>query len=207
MEFKEQIQNYEQSNKDLTYICKTGKIPVVLTAVHTMKQIKSNGDYKMSEPYTKALALYITDAVDCFCLVKNKDTGIDSNNSDDDDFKRMLLDIIKDQNIKLVIDLHGAKKERDFYVELGTLNNLSSDFSTLKELIEAFNENGVPTVAVNDPFKGGAVTKKVFSETECDVVQIEINGNFRDIEDSEKIEKISNSLIAFIRQYNEIINR
>lgn len=119
----------------------------------------------------------------------------------------MLLDNIKDHNIKLVIDLHGAKKERDFDVELGTLNNLSSDYSTIKELVEAFNENGVFSIEVNDPFKGGAITQKVFSQTDCDVVQIEINGSFRDIEDSKKIEQICDALIKFIKQYNAIISK
>lgn len=207
MNFKDKIETFEQSFNNLTYITKTGVVPVVLTAVHTMEQLKDNGEYKKSEPYTKALALYISDKIDCFCFIKNKDTGVDPNNSKEEPFKNMLLDIIKDNKIKLVIDLHGARKERDFDVELGTLNNLSSDYSTIKELIEAFNENGVFNVEVNNPFKGGAITQKVFSDTDCDVVQIEINGNYRNIEDSEKIEKISNSLISFINQYNEIMNR
>ena len=34
--------------------------------------------------------------------------------------------------------MHGAKKDRKFDVELGTLNNLSSDYSTIIELKEAF---------------------------------------------------------------------
>ena len=178
-----------------------------MTAVHTMMQLKENGEHKNSEPYTKAIAMYVAEKTDCFFLIKNKDTGIDSNNVEHDTFKNMLLDNIKDNDIKLVIDLHGAKKDRNFDVELGTLNNLSSDYSTIKELIDSFNENGIFNIEINNPFKGGAITQKVFSETDCDVIQIEINSDFRNIEKENKMEQISNSLIKFIQQYNEIINK
>lgn len=142
-----------------------------------------------------------------FCLVKNKDTGIDSNRSDDDDFKSMLLDNIKDNAIKLVIDLHGASREREFNVEIGTLNNLTTDYATVNELIDAFNEQGIFLIEMNEPFKGGSITKKVYFETECDVLQIEINGWYRDLENSEKMKQVGDALINFINQYVEIIGR
>lgn len=207
MNFKEKIQDCEQAYSNLTYICKSGSIPVMLTAAHTMMQTRNDGTIKYSEPYTKAIALYVSEILDCFCLVKNKDTGIDPNNTDEDAFKNMLIDNIKDHNIKLIIDLHGAKKERSFAVELGTLNNLSSDYSTIYELIDAFNENGILNVEVNDPFKGGAITQKVFAETNADVIQVEINALYRDIEAYDKINLICKSLISFIRQYSEIIDK
>ena len=206
-QFKNKIIDYEQKYNDLTYIVKIGKLPIILTAVHTMTQFKENGEYKKSEPYTKAIAMYIAQTTNCSYLIKNKDTGVDPNNIENDVFKNMLLDNIKDNNIKLVIDIHGAKKDRDFDIELGTLNNLSSDYSTIKELIEAFNENGIINVKINNPFKGGAITQKVFAETDCDVIQIEINANFRNIDESDKMEQVCNSIIKFIYQYVEIMNK
>ena len=203
--FKEKIIGLEQKYDDLTYFCRRGNNPVILTAVHTMMQKKENGEYKYAEPYTKAIAMYVAEQTDCFYLIKNKDTGIDSNSSVDDTFKSMLLDNIRDNDIKLVIDLHGAKREREFDVELGNLNNLSSDYSTLKELIEAFNENCIFKVDVNEPFKGGFVTRKVYFQTNCDVIQIEINWNYRDIERPENIKQVCDSLISFINQYIGII--
>lgn len=206
-QFKNKIIDYEQKYNDLTYIVKIGKLPIILTAVHTMTQFKENGKYKNPEPYTKAIAMYIAQTTNSSYLIKNKDTGVDPNNIENDVFKNMLLDNIKDNNIKLVIDIHGAKKDRDFDIELGTLNNLSSDYSTIKELIEAFNENGIINVKINNPFKGGAITQKVFAETDCDVIQIEINANFRNIDESAKMEQVCNSIIKFIYQYVEIMNK
>ena len=201
------IEDYERKLNNLTFIARKGELPIILTAAHTMMQLKENGEYKNSEPYTKAIAMYVAEKTDCFYLIKNKDTGIDSNLMENDTLKNMLLDNIKDNDIKLVIDLHGAKKDRNFDIELGTLNNLSSDYSTIKELIDSFNENDIFNIEINNPFKGGAITKKVFSETDCDVIQIEINANFRNVEEAKKMEQVCNALIKFIQQYNEIISK
>ncbi len=205
--FKNKIEDYERKLNNLTFIARKGELPIILTAAHTMMQLKENGEYKNSEPYTKAIAMYVAEKTDCFYLIKNKDTGIDSNLMENDTLKNMLLDNIKDNDIKLVIDLHGAKKDRNFDIELGTLNNLSSDYSTIKELIDSFNENDIFNIEINNPFKGGAITKKVFSETDCDVIQIEINANFRNVEEAKKMEQVCNALIKFIQQYNEIISK
>lgn len=205
-QFKNKLLDYEAKNENITYIAKSGKIPVILTAAHTMMQLKENGEYKYAEPFTKAIAMYVAEQTNCFFLIKNKDTRIDSNSKENDTFKNMLLDNIRDNNIRMVIDLHGAKKDRDFDVELGTLNNLSSDYSTINELIDAFNENGVFNIEINNPFKGGGITQKVFFETNCDVIQIEINAKFRDIEEPVKIKQICDALIGFINQYNDIVN-
>lgn len=205
--FKDKILAYERKYSNLTYIVKKGAVPIILTVAHTMMQTKENGNYKYPETYTKSIAMFVAENTNCHFLIKNKDTGIDPNSSENDTFKNMLLDNIKDNNIKLIIDLHGAKKDRNFDVELGTLNNISSDYSTVKELIDAFNENDILNIEINNPFKGGAITQKVFSETDCDVIQIEINDNFRNIEEENKIKQVCNALIKFIKQYNEIISK
>ena len=205
--FKKTMIENEEKFKDLTYICKKGNIPVIITAAHTMVQLKKDGQYKENEPFTKAMCIYISENTNCFYLIKNKDTGIDSNNSLNDTFKNMLLDIIKDNNIKLVIDIHGAKEDRNFDIELGTLNNLSSDYSTIKELIDSFEENGINNIEINNPFKGGSITQKVFSETSCDVIQLEINAKYRNILNADKMKQVCDSLSKFVKQYSCIIDK
>ena len=132
------------------------------------------------------------------------DTGIDSNSSVEDEFKITLLDTIKKNNIKLLIDLHGARADREFDVEFGTLNHLTVDFSTIKELEEAFKENGVTRIAFNEPFKGGGITKYIYQHTDIDIIQIEINQNFRTTQNFQNIEKICRALIQFVEMYSKI---
>lgn len=205
MVFINEIEKLENVDNNEDYVVYKGKLPVVLTAPHTMQQIKEDGSIKLSEPYTKAIALYVSKNINCNSLIKLKDTGIDSNSDNIDEFKLVLKDLIDDKNIKLLIDIHGASKDRDFDIELGTLNNMSADYSTINELKEAFIENGINNIVINDPFKGGGITRYIYGMTDIDVIQIEINRKYRDIENIDNIEKVCNALISFIRKYNDKI--
>ena len=207
MIFAEEINNLESVSSPDDYIIKLGNIPILFTASHTMKQIRNDGSIKLNEPYTKAIALYLNKYFNVSCMVKINDTGLDSNKDNHDEFKNKLIKFVKNNNIKLVIDLHGASKDRNFDVEFGTLNNLTADFSTTKELEESFVENGIKNVIHNDPFKGGAITQYLFNLKEVDVIQLEINAKFRDYNNLDKLEQFCKSLEIFIKQYSDYINR
>ena len=207
LEFERLILELENREDCKSYIMKIGELPVILTAPHTMSQKKEDGTYKLNEPFTKAIVMYVAEQLNCSYIVKIKDTGVDSNSDTIETIKKNLIKIIDEQKIKLLLDIHGASEEREFDVELGNLNNLSSDFSTIRELQEAFTENGIKNVEINNPFKGGGITQFIYGKTDIDVIQIEINKKYRDIENIENIKKICDSIIYFIKQYTEIINK
>ena len=199
MIFKDEINELENLKFNDDYIIKKGTIPILFTAPHTMQQIRDDGSIKLSEPYTKAIALYLNKYFNVNCMTKINDTGLDSNKDNRDEFKIELLRFIKDNNIKLVIDLHGSAKSRNFDIEFGTLNNLSAGFSTIKELEEAFTENGISNIIYNDPFKGGAITEYVYGLKDIDVIQIEINGKYRDYSNLEELERLIKFFENFIK--------
>ena len=205
MSFEAEINELEALEFDSDFVIKKGIIPILFTAPHTMKQVREDGSVKVSEPYTKAIALYLNKHFDVNCMVKLKDTGLDSNKDNDDEFKTELLRFIKENNIRLVIDLHGSDKSREFDVEFGTLYNLSADFSTIREFEEAFTENGIKNVQHNDPFKGGAITQYIYGLEDVEAIQIEINGKYRDYTNLEELEKLIKSFENFIKQYKEYI--
>lgn len=201
MNFKKEICELEKFNGIFDYLLVKGEIPVLITAPHTMKQVRKDGSIKYSEPFTKAIALYLNKVCGSSCLIKIKDTGMDSNRDNHDEFKEDLVNFVKDNDIKLVIDLHGADRNRDFDVEFGTMNNLSADISTIKELEEAFVHNGIVNVEHNNPFKGGAITQYLYNVKNVEVIQLEINGRYRDVEHLDDLENLCNSLIYFIKQF------
>lgn len=205
--FKQKINELENLNIDGDYLIQKGSVPILFSAPHTMLQNRIDGSIKVREPYTKAIALYLNKYFNTYSIIKNNDTGIDSNRDNYDKYNVEMRRLIKDNNIKLVIDLHGASKDRNFDVEFGTLNNLSADFSTIKELEEAFTENGIFNISHNNPFKGGAITQGIYAYDDIDVIQLEINGKYRDYNNLELLQKLIQSLGNFIEQYNEYINR
>jgi N-formylglutamate amidohydrolase len=207
MNFKEEINELEQLDLVNIYKISMGNVPILFTAPHTMKQVRSDGTVKSSEPYTKAIALYLNKHMNTYSMIKLQDTGLDSNRDNHDEFKTKLLNLVDEHNIKLVIDLHGASESRDFDVEFGTMNNLTADFSTINELKEAFIENGITKISFNNPFKGGAITQYLYNKKDIDVIQLEINYRYRDYSNLDNLELLIKALSAFIKQYKDYIER
>ena len=204
--FQCEIMKLENEKSKEKIINRIGKYPIILTSVHSMNQFNDDKIVKLGEPLTKAITQYIANKLNLSYLIKVKDDGIDPNHIENEEFKYKLLNFIKENNIRLVLDIHGASEKRDFDVELGTMNNLSADFSTINELKEAFIENGIKNIAINDPFKGGKITQYLYMNSDIEIIQIEINRRYRDINSLENTKIIIDSIINFLNQYINIID-
>ena len=78
--FKNKILENEMKYENLTYICKNGNNPILLSAPHTMMQLKEDGNYKMSETFTKAITMYVGDNYqDTFFALNKKDRALIQN--------------------------------------------------------------------------------------------------------------------------------
>lgn len=196
--FSTEIKNLEHE-EDSTYEVKTGTIPIILVSAHGIGQKKRNGKFKLAEPYTRGIAKYVSKKTSCFYLVKNQDTGVDPNKENHDEFKTFLKDLILKNHIKLMIDLHGAKKDRDFDVEIGTLNGTSASPELVENLIKSLKKQGIKNIATNDPFKGGDITKTISETTGIDCIQLEINYNYRNLRKVRNLNKICRALASFIK--------
>lgn len=205
MVFIDEINELENKSINGDFIILKGDIPVLFSSPHTMIQRKEDGSVKYNEKYTKAISLYLNKYYKSYSIIKLNDTGTDSNRDNYDKYNIEMRRIIKDKNIKLVIDLHGSRSDRDFDIEFGTLNNLSVDYSTIKELEEEFNLNGINNIKYNDPFKGGFITQGLYGLTDIDIIQLEINQRLRD--DPESLERLIKSLGSFINKYSKYINK
>ena len=195
--FSTEIKKLEHE-EDSTYEVKTGKIPVILVSAHGIGQKRRNGKFKLAEPYTRGIAKYVSQKTGCFYLVKNQDTGVDPNKENHDEFKSFLEDLISKNQIKLMVDLHGAKKDRDFDVEIGTLNGTSASPEIIEKLTKNLKKQGIKNIASNDPFRGGDITKTIRETTGIDCIQLEINYNYRSIRKIRNLNKICKALIKFI---------
>lgn len=196
--FSTEIKNLEHE-KSSTYEMIVGTIPVILVSAHGIGQKKRSGKFKLAEPYTRGIAKYVSEKTGCFYLVKNQDTGVDPNKENHDEFKTFLTEIISRNHIKLMVDLHGAKKDREFDVEIGTLNGESASPELVEKLIKNFKQQGIKNIAENNPFKGGDITKTVHEATGIDCIQLEINYDYRNIRKIRNLNKICKALTKFIK--------
>lgn len=196
--FSSQIQKLEHDD-DNTYEIKKGKKSVIITSAHGINQKRRNNKFKLAEPYTRGIAKYVSKKTDCYYLIKNEDTGTDPNKINRDDFKIILDDLISKNKIKMMLDLHGAKKERDFDIEIGTLDGKMVRQETINKLVNCLEEAGINNIALDDPFKGGQISQTIRNNMGIECIQLEINYNYRNIRKIKNLKKICGALVRFIQ--------
>ena len=197
-DFKTEIRALESDHAD-TYDIKKGRLPIIFTSAHGIEQKKRSGRIKFAEPYTRSIAKYVGRKTNSSYLIKNEDTGTDPNRPNHDEFKALLINLIENNHIKILIDLHGAKRERDFDIEIGTLNGRSADQKLVQKLVDCMNKHHVKNIAMNEPFKGGDITRTVYNKLGINCIQLEINYNYRNLRKIKNLRNICKALIDFTK--------
>ena len=214
-------------NKNLSktdYVYKKGSIPVLISAPHSIKQPargKYNVDgYKSSDAFTGAMAKIIAEKTGAHVIYKSCYTGTDDNyitlennkGSYKTPYRDKIKEIVKNNDIKLVIDLHGfSSKGTSKAIELGT--NYGKNFVNEKEILNlikeslaehGFKQNGGSkdtNVAIDESFPAGvknrSVTNYVATTLETPAIQVELGSDFRIPKDDDmsKFNKMVNALI------------
>lgn len=195
---------YDGSKKP-GFVIIPGSIPIMVSAPHSINQFRE-GQIKWADKFTGALALLLHDFTGCHVIYSSGYTGGDPNydNLDINQYQTALIEYVKERNIPILIDLHGASSNRPYSVEMGTAperdadNNVIGDPSPslkghyfVSKLIRlAFEyvfrqiENVAPKdVWMNTIFDAGSqntVTKSVSQNSDTAAIQLEINGQYRD---------------------------
>ena len=200
-DFQHQIFQLERDNTSELIHFEKGTTPILLSAPHTVNFLKEDGNFKMREGYTKAIVKYLAQKTGAFLMIKENSDGIDPNKIEMEDYKRQLLEIIEKHQIRLVLDIHGAASHHNFAIEIGSLDGVSARPQTIESLKTALKNQGITSVAENNPFKGGGITKTVHGNTNIEVLQLEINRNYRDLTHPEKLFHLCKSLENFLKSF------
>ena len=203
-DFQRQIFQLERDNTSELIHFERGTTPILLSAPHTVNFLKEDGNFKMREGYTKAIVKYLALKTGAFLMIKENSDGIDPNKPEMEKYKRRLLEIIEQYQIQLVLDIHGAASHHDFALEIGSLDSVSAKPETIKALKSVLQIQGIAPVSENSPFKGGGITKTVHGNTNIEVLQLEINRNYRDLIHHEKLFHLCKSLENFLKSFPQL---
>ena len=199
--FQRQIFQLERDNTPALIHFEKGTTPILLSAPHTVNFLKEDGNFKMREGYTKAIVKYLAQKTSAFLMIKENSDGIDPNKPEMENYKHQLLEVINKYQIQLVLDIHGAASHHNFAIEIGSLDGVSARIQTIESLKTALKNQGIAPVAENQPFKGGGITKTVHGNTNIEVLQLEINRNYRDLTHPEKLFRLCKSLENFLKSF------
>ena len=165
--------------EDFDIIKRPGNI--MFSSPHSHRQFR-NGKIKAREFKTGTLSKIVSSKTKCSCIYRTAFTQTDPNYDKDSTYKSELVDFIKNNNIKLLFDIHGMKSERTEDICIGTgfgKNVVFPDFITITKRI--FEEFGFKNVAIDVPFNASypyTVSSYVAKKANISCLQIEINNRF-----------------------------
>ena len=206
--FDNEQKRAERKEKSFKII--NGSIPIILSAPHCVNQTRQ-GKIKQAEGETGAIVQILAKLTNCYAIYKTYNNNDDANYDIIGNlYKEELKDIIIKNNLKLLIDFHGAKNENKFDIDIGTDNgiNIRQNYNVVEELKKCLEDNGVETVKLNEKFKASTyhtICKYIFETTNIMCIQLEISGRYRYIESLQGIEKLIKSLNNFINNIKEKI--
>lgn len=178
-----------------------GRQPVLISAPHGAYHWRQNY-WKSPDGCTAALAHVLAEYTGAHALYTVCRIRPDPNFEDDSDYKRRLAQLLRHHDIRLVLDLHGARPNRNFALALGTIDGRSCpDYEALiiqtfrEQAFEPDHQHALDRLALNPThFKGGilqhTVTRFVWEQCRVNAVQVELNAHLR-ITQSDTVNQLS----------------
>jgi len=136
--------NHIISGEDFNYV--QGNIPILVSAPRGINLGKV-----MGEQYTEALTKHIYDEVGCHLIYKAAYDGVDYENYDECEYKRKLVNVIFENDIKFFIEMSTADNIGD--IDLLICNpNLEAIYANrvINIIKECFAENDIYDIHVKD---------------------------------------------------------
>lgn len=159
-----------------------GKIPVLVSAPHAVRHLRQK-KIKKSDEYTGAIAYLLNELTGCHSLAVAKLYGGDPNFDDPCLYKNYLQEVCQQNKIKFVIDLHGAARDHDFDVDLGTAKgkSLLGKDKLLENISEVFVLGGLGRVSQNHfpAISPNNITNFVARDLAIPAIQVEVNRKYR----------------------------
>ncbi|SDO10186.1 hypothetical protein [Alkalicoccus daliensis] len=155
--------------------------PVLITAPHSVYHMREE-EPKPAEVYTAALARLLHHYTGAHVLAASQYTE-DPSHYDDTAFKEKLRSLAGDYPIALIIDLHGAGREHDFHVDIGTGEGANIDTHAVSVLEEYFSKFDIHRIETDHTFPAvKPETIAAFSSRELHIsaMQLEIHRSLRD---------------------------
>ena len=206
---KELLENEKirKQRKEVSFKIINGSLPIILSAPHAVRQLREN-KIKSAEGETGAIVQILAKETGCYAIYKTYNNDDDANYDLDSKYKKELSKIIETENIKLLLDIHGAKNEHDFNIEICTDDgeNINYNKELVYSLKKCFEKEKIDKITENTIFKANSIrtiSKYIHEETNIPCIQLEITGRYRYIENLEGIQKLLNSLKEYIKCIKE----
>lgn len=204
-EIEEVIPKIRKNEKN--YLCKKGKLPIIISAPHAVEQTR-NGKIKKRDLLTGALAIFIANKIDCSYFVRNYNNNDDPNypvgktiKYVDNNYLNDLKTFIKENKIKLVIDLHGCNNKKEVDCSIWSDNYKDCNNKIINIFEKYLVENNLTVDRKGSEYFGGQVTRQCSLDTNA--FQLEVKKEVRI--NKEKTEKFVKAMEEAIKVIGNIV--
>ena len=202
-----------------TFKISKNKSKIIISAPHSVKHIRE-WEILPQDLLTWWLALYLWKRLNLPVIYSTSykvwDPNFDENKKSE--YKQALAEYIKENDIKLLIDLHGCWSFRDFSIELwtwwewnpnllGRLDILNTVEKSLNNSLKSYIQHTKRPITKNTIFSASReTTVSAFISKECKIstIQMEINKQLRDMDNPDNISLLINSLENMVNVILEI---
>ncbi|MCR5031819.1 MAG: hypothetical protein K6A92_03050 [Lachnospiraceae bacterium] len=129
------------------FIFLPGTGPVLLSAPHAVNHFRK-GEIKHADLFTGAIARYLNIRTGCpvICSAAYREGDPNFDQFDQNTYQQALIEYVKLQDIRVLLDLHGAGRAREYALEIGT-----SDAPAQESTIEGNQLAGEETTMAENP--------------------------------------------------------
>ncbi len=183
---------------------KKGTIGVMLSAPHAVDHFRE-GKIKLHEINTDTLIKRINEKIDVSIIYKTESLNEDANWDKDSNYKKLAEKFVKENNIKLFLDIHGMSYDREEDICIGTAfgKNVNGKEDMLNLIVSSFKKAGYSNTTIDVPFSASnenCVSTYIASKCKIPAFQVEINNKYR-YPKSEKydLDKLENTFVNIIQ--------
>lgn len=165
-----------------------GKNDILISAPHAVNQFRNNR-VKMGERYTGAMAEILHQLTGCHMIAKLHNNHVDDNFVMHTEYKDRIGEIIKNNDISFVLDLHGMLSSLDtgfrgYHIEIGTNDgkNLLDRKYILNYAYECLTENGISDIKCDHIFKASkpyTISNYIATNFNTASMQMEVSSDYR----------------------------
>lgn len=167
----------------INYKIVEGKIPILLSCPHAVKTTRENL-IKKADALTGAITEYLCRKTNCFGIIRTCNL-LDDPNYDNYGYsllyKEEILNLIRNHDIKFVIDIHGCSNYHNFDIDIGINNGLNiNDKDELVMLYEILSRIG--KVTIDNKFRASNdnnISNYIHHKSGISCFQLEINKKLR----------------------------
>ena len=213
--------NHYNGSGNTAFRIEEGSVPIMLSAPHAVNHFR-DGKLKAADCYTGGIARYLRELTGCPIIYSASFTETDPNYDSPEagGYKESLKAYLKTHPVYLLMDLHGAAREREFAVEMGTAPRKRKEDASLLQY--PFVDDVIKSVlekkflSLNTEKKN--ISKNVFfaaknqntianyisTHTNTACIQLEINREYRETEHSLAMQSLVEGLRDCISYFSTL---